>query len=155
MGVQIFVHVQTNIPPNIFLEFAIAGLGRTKRSYSLPPCGGGLGWGGGGAPPLITRQITSRTFSVFLKTSPFQKRRTRNPLLSSYRVLCRSRASLSTCCPPSNSTIGFFSKETKSTMYCPSGAWRRNLTSASCRMRSRRHKYLSASVMFFRRCRAL
>lgn len=67
-----------------------------------------------------------------------------------------SLSRFSTCWLPSNSTISFLSKDTKSTMYSPIGCCLRNFVSFNCFDLRCRHNNFSASVeltlRFFANC---
>jgi hypothetical protein len=99
---------------------------------------------------VSSRRITVNTPSRLVKTSEFQKRRTRYPC----PVMCACRTAsraLSACWPPSSSMANFARRQRKSTMYGPIGAWRTNLKLTNRRSRSRYHILPSASVICRRR----
>ena len=117
-------------------------------SSSLPPVGEGRGGGGGAAnhlqdlvPFLEHLIIPESQHPKALRVQPY-----RPPCILLYRLRMLTTVS---------STTNRCSKQTKSTMYGPIGACLRNRQWASCRCRRWDHNKRSASVMFFRRSRAL
>src|SRR5512143_64984 len=76
--------------------------------------------------------IFETTASAFSKTSWFQKHNTVKPCPFYHASRSASLPWYSACCPPSASTIIFFSKDTKSTIYCPIGSCRLNVIPSTC-----------------------
>jgi len=104
------------------------------------------GRGEGEGDYFISLPITSTTPAKFCNTSLFQNLNILNPSEISQRSLSESLSFSIACCPPSTSMIIFLEKQTKSTIYLPTGCCRRNLQPSNCFPFKCRHNNLSASV---------
>ena len=133
--------------PKLFIPFPLAG---APQNRSFPPPVTGEGQGGGGQNDLPNMRIPFQLRPrCFLKHHCSKSALPWTPRDWNHSVRFWSYPTRALCCSPSISTIIFFSKQTKSAIYGPTGVWFRNLHPRIWRLRILCHIFFSASVMFF------